>query len=122
MGCRPRWGEDGGFDAIITTRKGKKALGTDAVIMLSNYVIGNESLWNYVKRTRHYVAKHCDNPDIITHIVDDGMVNRYGYLFTKEPLEMNGKHIDVEAGWFTIKNCKTLREYVEYVDSFTKGE
>ena len=109
MGCRPRWGEDGGFDAIITTSKGKKALGSDAVIVLT-------------KKTRHYVVKHCDNPDIITHIAEDGIVNRYGYLFTKDPLELNGKYIDVEAGWFTIKNCRTFREYVEYVDSFTKGE
>lgn len=121
MGSKPRWGVNGGYDAIITTPKGTKALGEKGAIILANYTqFDTKGFYSYVKNHPFYVAKHCNDINEITHITEDGIVNRYGFLFTKANLDFSNGSIDVGAGWFTTKNFDTPEALMDYIDSIIK--
>lgn len=119
MGSRPRWGDRGGYDLLVTTSKGEKGIGTFGVIIPTGYAHAQKSICEFINQHPYYVAKHCEDVNEITHITGKGFVNRYGYLFTKKVMDIS-KDISVDKGWFTRKNFSTKEEMLEFVSEIIK--
>ncbi len=119
MGSRPRiWNGNANPKVIITTPEGAKGIGAECAIIYVGY-LHSDLVMKYVQEHPHYVAKHCDDLNEITHITESGVVNRYGFLFTKTKLDFS-KEIDVERRWFTAKEVPTYEALIEYVEEFLR--
>lgn len=102
------------MDILKTTKKAP----FKGVILPIGYKF-NPEVVEYVKKTPHnvYIAKHCDNRNMPTHIANSGVVNRYGWFFTDENLfsdESNSlASIDICKGWFKKIQITDVKEIDE---------
>ncbi len=91
---------------LVTTKLGAEALGTEGIIIPTNYIHVDDKLYDMINHCpNHYVAKHCDKERELTHIAEAGIVNRYGFFLTEKKVEFPNGSIDVENGWFTVRSC-----------------
>lgn len=105
----------GGVDAIFVTKKGVNEGGfPNGFIIPIGYLYVEEYREEIKDISRKagiqtYVAKHCDDPKELTHIVPAGTVNRFGIFFTKEKMPDGNWCLDVGKGeWFTRKNFRSV--------------
>ena len=64
-----------------------------------------------------YVAKHCDKQYELTHIVPEGIVNRFGIFLTREDMSPFGNWcLDVGMGsWFRRKTVSSFDEIRKFL-------
>lgn len=109
-----------GIDLIIPTRKGIEEgnLPKGAIIPVGYKFI--PEVMEYINSTNHkvYTAKHCDRTDIMTHIVPDGIVNRFGWYISSEEILSVKKNwsIDIsDTGWFRRVTVEKIQEIEKYM-------
>lgn len=111
-----------GIDLIIPTKKGIEDGGMPkGAIIPIGYLHAIPEVQNYVKQTPHnvYTAKHCDRENILTHIVPNSVVNRFGLYLTDMQILSVKKDwcLDVGGpGWFkrvTITKIKDIEKYIK---------
>ena len=62
-------------------------------------------------------VKHCEQFNVMTHIVPSGMVNRFGLYITRAQILSVKKdwNINIGTGWFkriTIQDIKEIKNYM----------
>lgn len=124
MGYRFNSSGKPGIDLVIPTKKGLEEGGMPKGVIIP---IG----YKYLREVRKYIdeanasedrnvyiAKHCDNENILTHIVPDGIVNRFGWYVTRMDILSVKPNwcLDVGGpGWFkrvTVSNISEIEKFL----------
>ena len=108
-----------GIDIIIPTKKGLEEGDMPKGIIIPICYSRLPELQPYLKLNTYniYTVKHCEQFNIMTHIVPSGMVNRFGLYITKAQILSVKKdwNINIETGWFkriTIQDIKKIENYM----------
>ena len=71
---------------------------SSAIILIGSFHIARkeseeayQDLQAFIGASNHYVVKHCERADMPTHIERGGIVNRYGILCSKIPIDFGDK-------------------------------
>ncbi len=122
MGYRFKDSGQHGIDVIVVTKKGMHlgGLPKGVIVPIGNYHIKerNDLLQRFEEEhcLNRYVAKHCDDENILTHIQPFSGVNRFGIFYTKEKMPDTDWCLDVAVGsWVRRKNVKDISELVQFV-------
>lgn len=110
------------FDIVIVTEQGitEGGLSKGAVIPIGHYYVPewNKEL-NALAREHflnRYVAKHCGDENVLTHITPTGFVNRFGIYHTRTPMPEGDWCIDVKkSSWFRRKAIHNINELLQYM-------
>lgn len=101
---------------FVRTSKKSKA----AIIMIGTFQsVRTESkeaydeLMNFIQSVPHYVVKHCETCKPI-YITKNGIVNRYGILVSKEPLNIEGD-VEFPKGVFKRESILSFDELKEFI-------
>ena len=103
-------------EIICTTKKGTHEGGLPKGFIIPIGALYVDSLREQVERLSReeginvYVAKHCDNEDVLTHIVPSGIVNRFGLFFTKDTSMPDGDWcLDIaESKWMKMQRVPSF--------------
>lgn len=122
MGYRLKDSGLNGIDVVVVTKKGETegGLPKGVIVPIGNYYIERrKNLLDDFKNDNNlqcYVAKHCDDEDVLTHIQPSGSVNRFGLFYTREKMPETDWCLDVAMGtWVRRKNVKDISELVQFV-------
>lgn len=122
MGYRFKDSGQHGIDVIVVTEKGMHlgGLPKGVIIPIGNYYIKERKyLLDAFKNDNNlqcYVAKHCDDENILTHIQPTGIVNRFGLFYTKEKMPDTDWCLDIAMGeWVRRKTVKNISELAQFV-------
>ena len=110
------------LDIIVVTNKGisEGGLCKGAIIPIGHYYVPewNKEL-NALAREHslnRYVAKHCGDENVLTHITPTGFVNRFGIYHTRTPMPEGDWCIDVKkSSWFRRKTIYNINELLQYM-------
>lgn len=102
---------------FVRTSKKSKA----AIIMIGTFQsVRTESkeaydeLMNFIQSVPHYVVKHCGTCKPIYITKEYGIVNRYGILVSKEPLNIEGD-VEFPKGVFKRESILSFDELKEFI-------
>lgn len=109
----------GGMDIIVTTKKGIEEGGLPKGVIIPIGYKWIPEVADYIKNASCcvYAAKHCENPDVITHIQSHGTVNLFGwYLTNMEVLSIKPNWtLDIGTGCLrrvTVQNIQEIEKYL----------
>ena len=123
MGYRYRIGREG-IDIIVPTKKGIEIGGMPKGVIIPVGQKHRPEVLRCLEKASDagfniYIAKHCDDPQVLTHIVPNGIVNRFGWYLTNEDI-LSVKPdwcLDVGGpGWFkrvTISRIEEIEKYLK---------
>lgn len=122
MGYRLKDSGLNGIDVVVVTKKGETegGLPKGVIVPIGNYYIERrKNLLDDFKNDNNlqcYVAKHCDDEDVLTHIQPSGSVNRFGLFYTREKMPETDWCLDVAMGtWVRRKNITDINELAMFV-------
>lgn len=111
-----------GIDVVVVTKKGETegGLPKGVIIPIGNYQIEERKhllqRFEEEHRLNSYVAKHCDDENILTHIQPFSSVNRFGIFYTKEKMPDTDWCLDVAVGsWVRRKTVKAISELAQFI-------
>ena len=111
-----------GLDILVVTKKGidEGGLPKGVIVPIGYFHIIKHRIKLKTITEEHsvnrYVAKHCDNENVLTHITPSGMVNRFGLFYTKEEMPEGNWCLDVAKGsWVRRKSIGSFDELVQFL-------
>lgn len=121
MGYKFRSSGLSGMDLLITTKKGIEEGGLPKGIIIPIGYKHRPEVMSVINDPQYcvYVAKHCDDENVLTHIQANGIVNRFGWFVTKSEILSVKKEWTLDVGcssWFKRVNVKNI----SYVEDFFK--
>lgn len=113
-----------GCDFLVVTKKGMTEGGLPkGIVFLTGMMYSDKEFCKWMKEDSKeglhvYVAKHCDDENVLTHISKKGFVNRFGYFVTKKDMfAIDDSDYDVAKGcWFTRKHVENFQDALIFLN------
>lgn len=124
MGYHYKESGHGCWDILLMTKKGQEEGHLPkGVVVLTGFQYADPDYRNWMKEIENSgryhvsVAKHCDDEDELTHLSQNGYVNRFGFFLSEtDPFEESVEDIEIEHGdWFQRKN---VIDYKKFIDDY----
>ena len=109
-----------GMDLIIPTKKGLTEGGMPKGAIIPIGYKHRQDVMDFLNSANCnvYIAKHCDNHNVLTHIQPRGIVNRFGWYVTNMDILSVKRDWTLDVGgpgWFkriSIQNIKEINRYL----------